>query len=237
MMSEPQGPIYMCYDSALQETPLTDDITIPPASAVRVPSRIAPEQGVVAQAAEMLVKADNPLLLTEYAARMPEGFEPTVGSGRNGGGIGLRRVQAAGFPQPPSPEHELQPGRLRRCGHGDGAGRGGLDPRLPPAQHPDPRDHGGDRAGLQVGRRGVRRHRDQQVGHRLQQAQQLGPAGDGGHFHHHPRVDQGVRLADRRGPGAAGARRRPQESAGGKARAAVGKVAEAGWSRRWTSGP
>ena len=228
MMSEPQGPIYMCYDSALQETPLTDDISIPPASAVKVPSRIAPEQAVVAQAAEMLVKADNPLLLTEYAARMPEGFEPTVELAETVGASVFDVCKRLGFPNRHPLSMSFNPDAFAGVDLGDGAGRGGLDPRLPPAQHPDPRDHGGDRAGLQVGGRGFRRHRDQQVGHRLQQAQQLGPAGDGGHFHHHPRVDQGVRLADRRGPGAAGARRRPQEGAGGQARAAVGQVAEAG---------
>ena len=98
MMSEPQGPIYMCYDSALQETPLTDDISIPPASAVKVPSRIAPEQGAVAQAAEMLVKADNPLLLTEYAARMPEGFEPTVELAETVGASVFDVCKRLGFP-------------------------------------------------------------------------------------------------------------------------------------------
>src|SRR5690606_25014303 len=37
MMSEPQGPVYMVYDAGLQEAPLTDDVAIPPASAVKVP--------------------------------------------------------------------------------------------------------------------------------------------------------------------------------------------------------
>ena len=98
MMSEPQGPIYMCYDSALQESPLTDDVPIPSASAVKVPSRIAPEQAVVAQAAEMLVKADNPLLLTEYAARMPEGYEPTVELAETVGASVFDVCKRLGFP-------------------------------------------------------------------------------------------------------------------------------------------
>jgi acetolactate synthase-1/2/3 large subunit len=81
MMSEPQGPIYMCYDSAMQEgllNELNEDVPLPPDSAVKVPSRIAPEAHAIEQAADMLIAADNPLLLTEYAARMPIGFESTV---------------------------------------------------------------------------------------------------------------------------------------------------------------
>ena len=78
MMSEPQGPVYICYDSALQESKLTEDVALPPDSAVKVPSRIAPEAAAIEQAADMLVAASNPLLLTEYAARMPIGFDSTV---------------------------------------------------------------------------------------------------------------------------------------------------------------
>ena len=34
MMTQPQGPVYMCYDAALQEAPKTHDVPLPPASAV-----------------------------------------------------------------------------------------------------------------------------------------------------------------------------------------------------------
>src|SRR4030095_4745086 len=78
MMSEPQGPVYMCYDSAMQEGALKDEMALPN-YAGKLPSGIAAEPAVIEQAAEMLVAADNPLLLTEYAARMPIGFESTGG--------------------------------------------------------------------------------------------------------------------------------------------------------------
>jgi thiamine pyrophosphate-dependent acetolactate synthase large subunit-like protein len=77
MMSEPQGPVYMVYDSAMQEAKLTEDLKVPNYT-VKVPSRVAPENAALEQAAEMLVAAKNPLLLTEYAARMPIGYTPTV---------------------------------------------------------------------------------------------------------------------------------------------------------------
>lgn len=98
MMSEPQGPIYMCYDSALQESPLTEDVSIPPDFAVKVPSRIAPEAAAVEQAADMLVAADNPLLLTEYAARMPIGFNPTVELAETIGAAVFDTNKRLGFP-------------------------------------------------------------------------------------------------------------------------------------------
>ena len=43
MTTEPQGPIYMCYDAALQETPLTSAVELPPANAVATPSPMMPD--------------------------------------------------------------------------------------------------------------------------------------------------------------------------------------------------
>ena len=67
----------MVYDSAMQESAMKEEMALPNYT-VKVPSRIAPEPAVVEQAADMLIAAENPLLLTEYAARMPVGFESTV---------------------------------------------------------------------------------------------------------------------------------------------------------------
>jgi len=77
MMSEPQGPVYMVYDSAMQESPMKEEMALPKFK-VKVPSRVAPEPAVIEEAADMLMAAENPLLLTEYAARMPIGFDSTV---------------------------------------------------------------------------------------------------------------------------------------------------------------
>jgi acetolactate synthase I/II/III large subunit len=77
MMSEPQGPVYMVYDSAMQEAQLKEEMALPTYK-VKVPSRVAPEPAVVEEAADILMAAENPLLLTEYAARMPIGYTSTV---------------------------------------------------------------------------------------------------------------------------------------------------------------
>ena len=43
MTTEPQGPVYMCYDAALQEAPLESAVALPPAGMVATPSPMAPD--------------------------------------------------------------------------------------------------------------------------------------------------------------------------------------------------
>ena len=79
MTTEPQGPIYMCYDAALQETELTSNaVELPPASAVATPSPMMPDPSAIAAIAEKLLKAEHPMLLAEYAGRRAGGFENIV---------------------------------------------------------------------------------------------------------------------------------------------------------------
>ncbi len=78
MMTEPQGPVYMCYDAWLQEQPLNHAVALPPANAMRVPARIAPDPEALARAAQMLLKAKSPVILVEYAGRDPNSFGALV---------------------------------------------------------------------------------------------------------------------------------------------------------------
>ncbi len=78
MMTEPRGPIYMCYDAWLQEQPLDHLVALPPAGAAKVPSRIAPDIAALARVAEMLVQAKKPVILAEYVGREPESFHALV---------------------------------------------------------------------------------------------------------------------------------------------------------------
>ncbi len=78
MMTEPQGPVYMCYDAWLQEQPLDHEVPLPPADAMRVPARMAPDPEALARAAQMLVKAKAPVILVEYAGRDPNSFHALV---------------------------------------------------------------------------------------------------------------------------------------------------------------
>lgn len=87
MTTEPKGPVYMCYDAALQEAKLEKNIPLPPATAVATPSPMMPDPRAIEQIADRLLAADKPLLLPEYVGRRPGGFEnmvklaETVGAG------------------------------------------------------------------------------------------------------------------------------------------------------------
>ncbi len=78
MMTEPQGPIYMCYDAWLQEAPLNHDVALPPADAMKVPAPMAADAKALAQAAEMLVKAKHPVIIAEFVGRQETGFDALV---------------------------------------------------------------------------------------------------------------------------------------------------------------
>ena len=78
MMTEPRGPIYMCYDAWLQEQKLDHDVALPPAGASRVPTRIAPDPKALAEAAALIAAAHRPVIIAEYVGREPEGFHALV---------------------------------------------------------------------------------------------------------------------------------------------------------------
>ncbi len=79
MMTEPQGPIYMCYDAWLQEQPLDHDVALPPPGSMTVPTQFAPDPTALETAADMLLRARRPVILAEYVGRNPEGFNALVG--------------------------------------------------------------------------------------------------------------------------------------------------------------
>ncbi len=78
MMTEPQGPIYMCYDAWLQEAPLKHEVSLPPVSAMTVPSPLAPDPTALESVAEMLLKAQRPVILAEFVGRNATGFNDLV---------------------------------------------------------------------------------------------------------------------------------------------------------------
>ena len=78
MMTQPQGPIYMCYDAAMQESPLTEEVAMPPAAAVRTPALMMPDPDALKAIADKLLQSENPLLMAEYVGRRQGGFESMV---------------------------------------------------------------------------------------------------------------------------------------------------------------
>ena len=78
MMTEPQGPVYMCYDAWLQEQPLTHDVPLPPASAARIPAPIGPDPAALTRVVEMLLAAKHPVIMAEFVGRDARGYEALV---------------------------------------------------------------------------------------------------------------------------------------------------------------
>ncbi len=78
MMTEPQGPIYMCYDAWLQEQPLTKDVALPKPSDNKVPVPMAADAKALADVADRLLAAKYPVLMAEYVARSEGGFDNLV---------------------------------------------------------------------------------------------------------------------------------------------------------------
>ncbi|TMJ69102.1 MAG: thiamine pyrophosphate-binding protein, partial [Alphaproteobacteria bacterium] len=78
MTTEPQGPVYMCYDAALQEAPLTSKVPLLPSGAAVTPAPIAPDPKAIEAIADKLIAAEHPMLLAEYAGRRAGGLESIV---------------------------------------------------------------------------------------------------------------------------------------------------------------
>ena len=67
--TEPQGPVYLCYDAQLQEDPLDREPALPSANAAKVPTRMGADPAALDRLAEMLVNAQRPVILAEYLGR------------------------------------------------------------------------------------------------------------------------------------------------------------------------
>ncbi len=78
MMTEPTGPVYLCYDAGLQEKPLSAQPALTAIGGQRVPTRVAADAQALAAAADLLVAAENPVLLAEYSGARPGNFAAHV---------------------------------------------------------------------------------------------------------------------------------------------------------------
>ena len=78
MMTEPQGPIYMCYDAWLQEQPLGHDVPLPPGDSMQVPAQFTADPLALARAADLIAQAKRPVIIAEFVGRDPKGFHALV---------------------------------------------------------------------------------------------------------------------------------------------------------------
>jgi acetolactate synthase-1/2/3 large subunit len=76
-MTPPMGPVLLVADSELQENPIRDaaDLRIPK---MAMPSPPQGDSGAVAEAARMLIQAENPLIVVDRLARTQAGIDHLV---------------------------------------------------------------------------------------------------------------------------------------------------------------
>src|SRR4029077_4096209 len=65
----PQGPVYICLDAALQESRIGELPPLPSAERFRPPRPVAPDAAAAREAAELLSKAERPLILVGRVGR------------------------------------------------------------------------------------------------------------------------------------------------------------------------
>lgn len=75
---EPKGPVYICYDSALQEDEITVPVKIPDISRFRVSAPVQAHQESLHQAAALLLKAKFPLIIAHNFGRNQGAVEALI---------------------------------------------------------------------------------------------------------------------------------------------------------------
>lgn len=71
-MTEPKGPVYLCLDVTLQEQRLDEPFTVPDVHMYSPPTKIAADPKAIRKISELLVEAENPVIVTEFLGRSPE---------------------------------------------------------------------------------------------------------------------------------------------------------------------
>ena len=75
--TDPQGPVYLCYDAGFQEAPLDEAVELPSPQRVQ-PARLHPDPEAIERLAGWLVEAENPVIVTEYLGRRPDAVAALV---------------------------------------------------------------------------------------------------------------------------------------------------------------
>ena len=72
-MTEPKGPVYLCFDLDLQESRLPEAMAagMPAPDRFRPPAPLQAEQGAIEEAAAWLCDAQHPLIIADYLGRNP----------------------------------------------------------------------------------------------------------------------------------------------------------------------
>jgi thiamine pyrophosphate-dependent acetolactate synthase large subunit-like protein len=77
-MTEPRGPVYLCFDAALQEHHLDGAVPIPAIDRFAPPAPVQGDPRALEMGARWLVTATHPVVLADYVGRSSQGVEALV---------------------------------------------------------------------------------------------------------------------------------------------------------------
>ena len=76
--SEPKGPVYICFDAAIQEQRLDSPIALPDLSRYTAPSRPQADPRALERAADLLLRAERPVVVVDYLGKDAAAVEGLV---------------------------------------------------------------------------------------------------------------------------------------------------------------
>jgi thiamine pyrophosphate-dependent acetolactate synthase large subunit-like protein len=77
--TEPAGPVYLCYDAGLQEDELTSPVSVDDVVNAARPAPVQADPAALVRAADLIARAERPVIVTEFTGRHPEAFTELVG--------------------------------------------------------------------------------------------------------------------------------------------------------------
>jgi len=75
---EPKGPVYVCFDVAMQEDPTKATLELPRIDRFISSSRIQGEPALLKKTAQLLLEADLPVIVPEFSGRNPQTVESLI---------------------------------------------------------------------------------------------------------------------------------------------------------------
>ena len=97
-MQEPQGPVYLVYDTAFQEDVLEQEVALPDPSRVTRGTLAHPDPVALEHLAGMLAAAEMPVIIAGYAGRNPSAFQALVDLAEAAGAAVIDRNDRLNFP-------------------------------------------------------------------------------------------------------------------------------------------
>jgi acetolactate synthase-1/2/3 large subunit len=95
---EPQGPVYLVYDTGFQEDPLEQEIALPDPERVSPGTLAYPDPSALDALAQMLAQAEMPVIIAGYAGRHHSAFQALVDLAESAGAAFIDTNDRLNFP-------------------------------------------------------------------------------------------------------------------------------------------